>query len=54
MYTPTKVHVFTNQHDKLKNAIASQKAVSVKLNLEDSSDASHTLLLTHGQIAKIS
>ena len=58
MYTPIKLNVFTNdQHDKLKNAIAHQKAVSIKLNLEDNSSADgggkHVLLLTRGQIAKI-
>ena len=56
MYTPIKLNVFTNdQHDKLKNAITHQKAVSIKLNLEDNSSGGgkHVLLLTRGQIAKI-
>ena len=53
MYTPVKVNVFTDQHDKLKNAIAHQKAASIKLNLEDDSDGHNTLLMTRGQIAKI-
>ena len=59
MYTPIKLNVFTNdQHGKLKNAITHEKAVSVKLNLEDNSGGGgdggkHTLLLTRGQIAKI-
>ena len=58
MYTPIKLNVFTNdQHDKLKNAIAHQQAVSIKLNLEDNSGGGaggkHILLLTRGQIAKI-
>ena len=54
MYTPIKLNVFTDQHDKLKNAITHQKATSIKLNLEDNSgDGKHILLLTRGQIAKI-
>ena len=54
MYTPINLNVFTNdQHDKLKNAINHQKAVSIKLNLEDNSSGKHILLLTRGQIAKI-
>ena len=51
MYTPTKVIVFYDQHDKLKNAIAHQNPISRKLNLDHSGE--HTLLLTRGQIAKI-
>ena len=54
MYTPVKLNVFTDQHDKLKNAITHQKAASITLNLEDNSgDGKHTLLLTCGQIGKI-
>ena len=57
MYTPVKVNVSTDQHDKLKNTIVHQKAASVKLNLDHSSSdgggGEHTLLLTRGQIAKI-
>ena len=52
MYIPIKLNVFTDQHDKLKNAITHQKATPIKLNL-DSGDGKHTLLLTRGQIAKI-
>ena len=54
MYTPVKLNVFTDQHDKLRNAITYQKVTSIKLNLEDNSgDGRYTLLLTRGQIAKI-
>ena len=56
MYTPVKLNVFTDQHDKLKNAVTHEKAASIKLNLEDSSGdgvGRHTLLLTRGQIATI-
>ena len=47
MYTSVKVNVFTDQHDKLKNAVTHQKAASIKLNLEDNSGGGggrHTLL----------
>ena len=36
MYTSTKVTVFDDQHDKLKNAIAHQKPISLKLDLDHS------------------
>ena len=52
MYTSTKVTVFDDQHDNLKNAIAHQKHISIKLDL-DHSGGEHTLLLTRGQISKI-
>ena len=53
MYTSTKVTVCDDQYDKLKNAIAHQKPISIKLNLGHSGVGEHTLLLTRGQIAKI-
>ena len=64
MYTSTKVTVCNNQYDKLKNAIAHQEPISIKLNLGHSGGGSggggssggggeHTLLLTRGQILKI-
>ena len=54
MYTPTKLNVIANQEDKLKNAVAHQKAVSIKLNLDSGGGGGkHTFLLTRGQIAKI-
>ena len=52
MYTSTKVTVFDDQHDKLKNAITHQKPISIQLGLGHSG-GEHTLLLTRGQIAKI-
>ena len=51
MYTPRKVNVSIDQHEKLKNAAANQKAVSIKLVLCGGGD--HVLLLTHAQIARI-
>ena len=53
MYTPTKVNVFIDQHDKLKNAITHHKAASIKLNIQDVGGQHNTLLLTRGQIARI-
>ena len=52
MYTSPKVTGFDDQHDKLKNAIAHQKPISIKLDLDHSGGGrEHTLLLTRGQIA---
>ena len=55
MYTPTKVNVFVNQRDKLKNAIAHHKATSIKLDIQGVGvdGGAHTLLLTREQIARI-
>ena len=47
------VNVFTDQHDKLKNAITHKRPVSVKLNIQDGGGEQHTLLLTASQIEKI-
>ena len=47
MYTPTKVNVFIDQHDELKNANSNQKPVSIKLNTQDDGrEQQHTLFLT--------
>ena len=51
MYTSRKVNVSLDQHEKLKNAIANHKAVSIKLVLSGGGD--HILLLMHVQIARI-
>ena len=53
MYKPMNVNVFTDQHDKLKNAITHERPVSVKLNIEKVGGEQHTLLLTGSQIEKI-
>ena len=54
MYTSTKVTVFDDQQDKLKNAIDHRKSISIKLNLDHSGGGGeHTLRLTRGQILKI-
>ena len=46
MYTSTKLTVFDVQHDKLKNAIAHQKPITIKLDLDHSrGGGEHTLLL---------
>ena len=46
------LNVFSDQHDKLKNAITQQKPISIKLNLVDGG-GQHTLLLTQSQVSKI-
>ena len=51
MYTPKTVNISLDQHEKLKNAIANHKGVSIKLVLGGGGD--HTLLLTHAQIGRI-
>ena len=54
MYTSMKVTIFDDQHDKMKNAIAHQKPISIKLDLDHSGgDGEHTLRLTRSQIARI-
>lgn len=53
MYKPMNVNVFTDQHDKLKNAITHERPVSIKLNIEKVGGEQHTLLLTGSQIEKI-
>ena len=52
MYTPKKVNISPGQQEKLKNAIANHKAVSIKLLLGGGGDH-RILLLTHALIAKI-
>ena len=55
LYTPVKVSVANGQREKLKAAIAAQKAVSIKINLRNDAveKDEDTLLLTRGQIAKL-
>ena len=45
MYTSTKVTVFDGHHDKLKNAIAHQKPISIKLDLDHSGGGAEHMLL---------
>ena len=44
MYAPVKVNVVSNKHDKLKNAIAQQKATTIRLNLDGGGGENHILL----------
>ena len=56
LYTPVKVSVANGQHEKLKDAIGGQKAVSIKIDLRNvggEGGERDTLLLTRGQVAKI-
>ena len=50
MYKPVKVHVPQKVHDKLKSLIAQDKAIPIKVDLQEGEDI---LLLTPGQIIKI-
>ena len=51
MYTPTKVSVSQDQHEKLKRAIHGGKSVSIRINLNQHGD--HTLLVTQSQMDKM-
>ncbi len=54
MYTRTNVNVLLNQHEKLKEAIAQNKTVSLLLHKDDfRADVNHKFLLTPSQLAKI-
>ena len=56
MYTPTKVTISADQHDKLKNAVHHHKAASIRLklgNINSDQQHQHTLLLTRSQIARM-
>ena len=56
MYTPTQIRVSPNQEKRLKKALSSKKAASIKLDLGTTTDPEqqqHLLLLTRSQIAKI-
>ena len=50
MYKPVKVHVPQKVHDKLKSLIAQDKAIPIKVDLQEGEDI---LLLTPGQIIKM-
>ena len=50
MYKPVKVHVPQKVHDKLKSLIAQDKAIPIRVDLQEGEDI---LLLTTGQIIKI-
>ena len=49
MYEPSNLNISVDQHDKLKKAIQSNKAVTIKV----SSNGKNKLLLTHSQIQRI-
>ena len=56
MYTSKKITGFADQHHKLKKAIAHQKLITIKLDLDHSDVVGgsgvgdeHTLLLTRSQ-----
>ena len=54
MYTPIRVNVPSNQHEKLKDAITRKKPVSLRLRKEDlKAEGNQTLLLTRSQLARL-
>ena len=53
MYTPVKLNITVDQHEKLKNAIIKQKAVSIKVNTNHGGGGKHVILLTHSQIQRM-
>ena len=50
MYTPVKVHIPHNVHEKLKSMVVQDKVMPVKVGLVDGDDI---LLLTQGQIIQL-
>ena len=53
MYTPVKLNICIVQHGKLKNAINKQKAVSIKVDVNNHGGGKHVSLLTHLQIQRL-
>ena len=54
MYTPVKLNISIDQHEKLKNAINKQKAVSIKVTVNNhGGGGKHVFLLTHSQIQRL-
>ena len=51
MYTPIKVDVSANQHEKIKNALNKQKSITIKVGIHGK--GSHLLLLTNAQIDRM-
>ena len=52
MYEPSNVNVSVDQHDKLKKAVQSNKAVTIKVSSNGKS-GKNKLLLTPSQIQRI-
>ena len=52
MYTPVKLNIPIDQHEKLKNAINMHKAVSIKVDV-NSLGGKHVFLLTRSQIQRL-
>ena len=50
MYTPVKVHIPKELHERLKSLVVQDKVIPVKIDLKDGNDI---LLLTSGQIIKM-
>ena len=54
MYTPTKVIVPEKTHEKLTEAVQAGRPTSVRIELHSDQSPEQTLLLTDGQLIKIS
>ena len=54
MYTPVKLNISIDQHEKLKNAINTQKTVSIKVDSRGGGGGGKDVfLLTHSQIQRL-
>ena len=53
MYEPINLNVSTDQHDRLRKAIQSSRAVSIKVNSASAKGSESKLLLTPSQIQRI-
>ena len=53
MYEPINLNVSTDQHDRLRKAIQSSRAVSIKVNSASAKGSKSKLLLTPSQIQRI-
>ena len=51
MYTPVKLNISIDQHEKLKKAINQQITISIKV--DSAGGGKHVFLLTHSQIQRL-
>ena len=49
MYTPIKLNISSDQHEKLKEAVNHGKSVSIKVHIDGKKAGRHLFLLTHSQ-----
>lgn len=55
MYTPIKLDISQDQHERLKTAVQHGKPVSMRINTNNNNNTggSHTVLLTHSQLQRL-